>query len=86
MYYYLVFQKEFADTLWGYGEQTFEWLLLTTQNKENALKYARKNNSDDFLNISCERFLVYQSEKLLKKNNKKFSKLIYPTPENPMFH
>jgi len=87
MFYYLVLQKEFSKIVGGYGEQVFEWLMCTGENnKENNLRWARENNSDAFVNIHTERFVVYESEKLIKRFNKKDCKLIYPTIGNPLFH
>ena len=84
MFYYVVFQKEFASTTMGDGTQIFEWLYFSTENKDYALSAARKNNSDAFINITTERFIIYESEKILKKFSKKLCKFIYPTSENPL--
>lgn len=86
MYYYVVFQKQFAKAVWGDGSKTFEWLYFQTQNKEQALTAARQNNADLLLNLTTERFIIYESEKLLKKFSKKLCSEIYPTNENPLFH
>jgi len=83
MYYYIVFFKEFASTVLGYN--SYEWLMYETESKDFAIKSARDHNADAFVNITSERFMVYESSKKIKKFVKKDTKLIYPTPENPLF-
>lgn len=81
--YHITLNKDFgANPTMIKGEHEFN--IYTSPNMEFCINAARKMNETCLINIQIEVFRVWESQK--GKYNKKTSKLIYPTIENPLFY
>jgi hypothetical protein len=84
MPFVIIFEKEMGRNV-PFEDCIFTFQVLDLyENEDKCLEMARRMNKDCWLNLTLERFKVFETDNAKGKYNKR-AKLIYPTPENPLF-